>query len=650
MDTKKMKFENWFGFIPRKWRRMIGVGAVVVIVVALGLLMTGGNTPAPAVTSANAASASADSTASQPTLWTCAMHPQIKLPKPGKCPICFMDLIPLKTSGNDDLGPRELRMTESARELARIQTTPVRRATAAAEVRMVGKIAYDETRRYSISAWVPGRLDSLYVDYVGERVRRGQPLAYVYSPQLLSAQEELVQALQAASSLTHSGSILKSTAQATVEAARKKLSLYGLSDDQIKAIEASGKTSDHMNIYAPAGGIVIAKKAQEGDYVATGAEIYNIADLSSLWVVFDAYETDLPWLREGQKVEFTTPSLPGQKFTAKITFIEPLVNQQTRTVAVRAVADNRQGFLKPDMFVSGVVKADIGKSGGMGQLASGDKAGNPPLVIPASAALITGTRAVVYVEEQRADSEIVYQGREVVLGPRVGDYYVVSSGLKEGERVVTNGAFKIDSELQIHAKASMMSPEEVLAGGGHDHPVPATASDEQQKSKTGTTAVVVQDISAAARDGLTPLYDAYLCIQRNLANDDFDAASTQYRDLLERVGKVDEKLFSGNSHQTWTNISANIIAGAEKGVDAQTPDESRAAFRDVSKAMINLVDTFGHSGDSTLYLTFCPMAFNKQGAYWLQDVDTVYNSFYGSKMLRCGEIKQSYPPYSQKDK
>ncbi len=647
MDTRKMKFKERFSLIPRKWRRIVGVGAVIVLVVALGLLATGGNTPTPAVASANAAGTSADSTASQATLWTCSMHPQIKLPKPGKCPICFMDLIPLKTSGNDDLGPRELRMTETARELARIQTTPVRRATAAAEVRMVGKAAYDETRRYSISAWVPGRLDSLYVDYVGERVRRGQPLAYIYSPQLLSAQEELVQALQAASSLNHSGSILKSTAQATVEAARKKLSLYGLSDDQIKSIEASGKTSDHMNIYAPAGGIVIAKEAQEGDYVATGAEIYDIADLSRLWVVFDAYETDLPWLREGQPVKFTTPSLPGQTFTAKITFIEPLVNQQTRTVAVRAVFDNRRDLLKPDMFVSGVVKADIGKPEGTGQLAStsSDDAGGPPLVIPASAALITGTRAVVYVEERRDDSDIVYQGREVELGPRVGDSYIVASGLKEGERVVTNGAFKIDSELQIHAKPSMMSPDDIPGNDAPLHAAQTTPPKSVPEDKSGARA-----ISDAARDGLTPVYDTYLQIQKDLAGDDFAAAAKDYREIQKKVGQVDMELFSGDNHKAWMDISSHIVAESQKGAEAKSIEDSRTAFRDLSKAMIRLQDEFGHGSEETLYLTFCPMAFDKQGAYWLQDVDTVYNSFYGAKMLRCGEIKQSYPPNSQKDK
>jgi len=564
------------------------------------------------------------------------MHPQIKLPKPGKCPICFMDLIPLQTSGHDDLGPRELRMTETARELARIQTTPVRRATATTEVRMVGKITYDETRLYSISAWVPGRLDSLYIDFVGQRVRRGDPLVYIYSPQLLSAQEELVQSLQAASSLDRSGSILKSTAQATVEAARKKLSLYGLSDDQIQTIESSGETSDHINISAPAGGIVIAKKAEEGDYVATGAEIYNIADLSRLWVVFDAYETDLPWLREGQRVEFTTPSFPGEKFTAKITFIEPLVNQQTRTVAVRAVADNSKGELKPDMFVSGVVKADIDKSTDPGGFTS-TTGKDAPLVIPASAPLITGTRAVVYVEENRADSDLVYQGREVVLGPRVGDNYIVVSGLKEGERVVTNGAFKIDSELQIHAKPSMMSPDDNNKSSAPQHAEHTTMPD------------AAPAISDAARKALTPLYDTYLQIQKDLAGDDFAAASGNYQELQKRVGRVDMELFSGDNHKAWMDISSQIDAESQKGAGAQAMEESRTAFRDLSKAMIRLQDRFGHGNDDTLYLTFCPMAFDKQGAYWLQDVDTVYNSFYGSKMLRCGEIKQSYPPYSRKD-
>ncbi|RME19889.1 MAG: efflux RND transporter periplasmic adaptor subunit, partial [Candidatus Zixiibacteriota bacterium] len=375
------------------------------------------------------------------------------------------------------------------------------------EVRMVGKIGYDETRLAYITAWVPGRLDRLYADYTGVSIAKGDHMVYMYSPELLSAQEELLQATESVKRLSNSAStMLRQTAQATLEAARDKLRLYGLTDEQIHEIETTGQTTDHLTIYAPIGGVVVKKEALEGMYVKTGTRIYTIADLSKLWVLFEAYESDLPWLRYGQHVSFTVKSFPGETFDALVSFIDPVVDPKTRTVKVRAVVDNKDGRLKPDMFVTGIVRSRLNAKGqvvderlagkwigpmhpeivkngpgtcdicgmplvsaaSLGYATSTEVSGDAPLLIPASAPLITGKRAVVYVEIQSDDGPI-FEGREVVLGPRAGDTYVVKSGLSEGERVVTRGAFKIDSELQIQAKPSMMSPAGGGAPSGHQH-------------------------------------------------------------------------------------------------------------------------------------------------------------------------------------
>ena len=422
-----------------------------------------------------------------------------------------MDLIPLDTGGGEDLGPRQLRLSETAKQLARIQTTPAVRALAESEVRMVGNIAYDETKVAYITAWVPGRLDRLYADYTGVPVNKGDHLVYIYSPELLAAQEELIQAHEAISSLSGTSSeVLLSTARATVDAARDKLRLFGLTAPQIDRIENSREVSDHLTIYAPIGGIVVHKNALEGMYVKTGTRIYTIADLSKLWVIFEAYESDLPWLRFGQRVEFRSQAFPGERFEATISFIDPLVDPKTRTVRVRAVVDNSDRRLKPDMFVRGVVKSRVNQDGdivdehlsgkwispmhpeivkdgpgkcdvcgmdlvpaaSLGYASGTTEGGETPLLIPASAPLITGKRAVVYVEIP-SDEGPLFEGREVELGPRAGDYYVVKSGIEEGELVVTNGAFKIDSELQIQAKPSMMSPAGGGPAPGHQHGQPA---------------------------------------------------------------------------------------------------------------------------------------------------------------------------------
>jgi len=443
-----------------------------------------------------------------PAWWTCSMHPQIRLPKPGLCPICHMALVPLVSHGEQEAaGPRELVVSEAARALMDIQTVPAERRFVEVSVRMVGKVDYDETRLKDITAWVGGRLDRLFVDYTGVPVRKGDHMVWMYSPELLSAQEELLAALRAVGDLKNSDvGIVRDTAEATVTAAREKLRLWGLTADQVAAVERSGKAADHVTVYAPIGGIVIHKNAQQGMYVRTGSKIYTIADLSRVWIKLDAYESDLPWLRYGQKVRFTAEALPGQTFTGTISFIDPVLTQSTRTVKLRLDADNARGRLKPGMFVRAVAEATVAADGkvmapdlagkwicpmhpdvvkdapgdcdicgmplvraeSLGYVTAAAGEADKPLVIPASAPLLTGTRAVVYVELPGRD-RATFQGRQVVLGPRAGDWYVVRQGLSAGELVVTRGAFKIDSELQIQAQPSMMGPEGGAAPGGHVH-------------------------------------------------------------------------------------------------------------------------------------------------------------------------------------
>ncbi|MCD6459764.1 efflux RND transporter periplasmic adaptor subunit [bacterium] len=413
------------------------------------------------------------------------MHPQIKLPKPGKCPICSMDLIPLKNSETGNDNDREITISDYSAKLLELETTEVIRKFVNTAVRMVGKIDYDETKVSYISAWVPGRLDRLYVNYTGIPVKKGDHMADIYSPDLLTAQEELIQALKTVKELNASESqIILQTAKSTVEAVREKLRLFGLNPDQIKQIEQQKKTRDHITINAPISGIVIHKNGQEGMYVKTGTRIYTIADISTVWVELDAYESDLQWIRYGSKVEFTTETYPGKIFKGTISFIDPIINPNTRTANVRVIVPNESLALKPGMFVRALVRSKVADNGqimnkelagkwispmhpeiikdepgicdvcGM-PLVSAESLGyvngkeqNAPLVIPVSATMRTGKRAVVYVELPDR-KKTVYEGREIVLGARVGDYYIVRNGLTEGERVVTRGAFKLDAELQI---------------------------------------------------------------------------------------------------------------------------------------------------------------------------------------------------------
>ncbi len=325
----------------------------------------------------------------------------------------------------------------------------------------------------------------------------------IYSEELYTAQEELISATQSGAQRPPSSFIEPID---LAESAREKLRLLGITEKQVQEIEQRGKPNDHITIYSPVGGIVIQKLRQEGERVRTGDRIYTVADLTQLWIQMDAYESDLAWLRYGQDVEFTTQAYPGEVFHGRIAFIDPILNGATRTVKVRVNVSNEDGRLKPEMFVRAIVRSMVAAGGRVldaslaGKWISPmhpeivkDEPGNcdvcgmplvraeslgfvtaepsdteKPLVIPVSAALLTGTRAIVYVQVPEAE-EPTYDGREIVLGPRAGDYYLVKSGLEEGELVVTNGNFKLDSALQISAKPSMMTPAGGGAGGAHDH-------------------------------------------------------------------------------------------------------------------------------------------------------------------------------------
>ena len=405
-------------------------------------------------------------------IWTCSMDPQIRQTKPGKCPICGMDLILATDMGygeneKDTTGRSEIALSPRAQRLAEIQVSPVKRRAVSVKIRLFGKIDYDETRISYISAWVSGRLDRLFVDYTGKLIKKGDPLVSIYSPELLTSQAELIQAIKTAKDISKSKvSSIKKTAWQTVEAAREKLSLSGLTKKQIEKIEKSDKPTDHVTIYAPMSGIVIQKNAVEGMYVSTGTKIYTIADLSYVWMKMDAYESDMPWLFVGQEVKLEVEACPGEIFNGRISFIDPFFNELTRVVKVRVGLSNHNRKLKPGMFVSAMVSAPLSEKGkaisASTESTSTEKA-KLPLVIPASAPLVTGKRAVVYIKVP--GNKGIFEGREIVLGPKAGDYYVVHKGLKEGEYVVTNGNFKIDSAMQIMAKPSMMAAETGKGGG-----------------------------------------------------------------------------------------------------------------------------------------------------------------------------------------
>jgi len=562
-------------------------------------------------------------------VWTCSMHPQIRQPRPGQCPICGMDLIPVPKDGAaKSTSLREFRTTEQAKALMNIQTTPVVRRAASKEVRMTGKVEYDEQRLAYISSYIPGRIDRLYVDYTGIQVKKGDHMVNIYSPELIQAREELRRAARAVAEVRPGApDALRNSAQAILEASRQRLQRWGLTPEQVRQAELDGSETDSITIYAPTGGTVIKRNGTEGMYVETGTPIYTLADLSTVWVKLDAYESDLPWLRYGQKVEFTAEALPGVTYEGRIAFIEPYLDQATRTIKVRLNVSNRDGKLKPDMFVRAIVRPVLAKGGNivdpdlagkwispmhpeivkdrpgkcdicgmnlvpaesLGFVAKADEILEEPLVIPASAALVTGTRAVVYVEVPGAEAP-TYEGREILLGPRAGDYYVVRSGLQEGERVVTNGNFKIDSALQIMARPSMMSPEGGASMMGHQHGGAAAPADTLLgRPEPGA------HTPGPALSGVAQAYDQ---VSAAAATKDLAQMQQAFRALGEAVEATSADAFEGASALAWKEYSMRLTNDAVEGAESQSMEDALRVYAGARGNYEMLVAQAGAKGET----------------------------------------------------
>ncbi|MDR1601648.1 MAG: efflux RND transporter periplasmic adaptor subunit [Tannerella sp.] len=378
---------------------------------------------------------------SEAQVWTCSMHPQIRQDKPGKCPLCAMDLIPVRTSGTPGAAadPDAIQLSDEAAALANIQTIAAGRSNPVKEMRLYGTIKPDERLLRSLVSHVSGRIETLSINFAGETVQEGQVIATIYSPDLLNAQQELLEAKKIAASQP-----------ALLDAARAKLHFWKLTDSQIAEIELTGKVRPVVDVLANAGGIVTAKRVEQGDYVSQGGALFELADLSSVWAVFDAYEQDLPYLKTGDKVNYTLQTLPGRTFSGRISFIDPILDKTTRTARVRVETANPKLELKPEMYASATVKTSL-------------KRQENEIVVPKTAVLWTGRRSVVYVKQPDTDAA-VFKMREIELGASLGEEYVILSGLDEGEEIVVRGAFAVDASAQLEGKPSMMSLENTPDG------------------------------------------------------------------------------------------------------------------------------------------------------------------------------------------
>lgn len=571
-------------FLKANIRLLLVAAAMLVIGLLIGRMGNSGH-------SHDAAPTVADESG-QATVWTCSMDPQVRQPEPGKCPICGMDLIPLED--DDDEGDAlVVKMSTAAMQLANVRTAVVESGNAVRELRLNGKVQADERLKYSQVSHLSGRVEQLSINFTGESVRKGQQLASLYSPELVTAQEELFAARK-----------IQDLQPGLLEAARQKLRNWKLSDAQIDEILAEGKVRERFPILADVSGIVLEKRVNLGDYLSRGMPLYDIVDLSKVWVLFDVYESDMAWVKVGSAVTFTVQSLPGEQFEGRISFIDPVINPASRVATARLELNNSAGKLKPEMFATGILKSSLGKQG-------------EGLVVPKTAVLWTGKRSIVYVK-QPSDKGVRFKLRTITLGTLTENGYLVVDGLEAGEEIAVSGTFSIDAAAQLAGKPSMMNPEE--------------ESDEAQMPKF--------EINPAAKTALQKPFDAYLLLKDALVIADYSEAQKQANALKAALEGIPSNLFTGEAGEHWASHSKAAMDALNTMLSANEIEQMRTTFKPLSEQMVALALEFGPF-ESTLYVQHCPMADNDTGADWLSSGKEILNPYFGDKMLKCGIVKET---------
>ena len=530
-------------------------------------------------------------------MWTCSMHPQIMQSEPGDCPICGMDLIPAE-AGADGLTADQFKLTPNAMALANIQTTVIDNGSIEnGIIKLSGKIAENEEANAVQVSYFSGRIERLNISFTGEDVRKGQLLATIYSPELYAAQQELITA-----------SSLKESQPALYKAVRNKLKLWKLSENQINQIETSGKVIENFPVYATVSGTVTEKLVEQGDYIKQGQPLLKIANLNTVWANFDVYENQIEQFKKGQEVKVITNAYPNKAFKGTVDFIDPVLNTKTRTVDLRVVLNNKEAIFKPGMFVSAEIESDKINS-------------NEVITVPSSAVLWTGERSVVYIKSN--PNEPVFELKEVTLGNKIGDNYEVLDGLSSGNEIVTNGTFTVDAAAQLQGKKSMMN-----------QPVA-----KEMTINEGDSKITRLESPKAFQQQLKQVYDNYINLKDALVEDNSEQATSDAKKIISSFHKINMELLTGEAHKQWMTLEGHIQSSASSISKSPKIKTQRDYFKQLSTHLIKAVQLFGVN--EKVYVEFCPMADDNNGAYWLSKEEQILNPYFGDAMLKCGEVKQT---------
>lgn len=548
--------------------------------------------------------------------WTCSMHPQIRQKEPGDCPICGMELIPVNDGGRGDENPLEIKMSPTAMQLASVQTAIVNKTKPVKKLRLTGKVQADESTITSQTTHISGRIEKLLLNTTGEYVKKGQIIAYIYSPELVTAQKELFEAQKIANSNPQ-----------LLQAAKEKLKNWKLTNRQIESILASGKPIESFPILADRRGIVLTKRVNLGDHVMQGAPLYEIANLNRVWLLFDVYESDMPWVKVGDEVTYSIQSLPGREYTGKVSFIDPVIDPKTRVAKARIVTPNSNGELKPEMFATGIIKSPVNDI-------------KETIVVPKSALMWTGKKSVVYIKTSDANG-IGFVMKEVMTGASLGDEIIVLEGLNVGDEIAIHGTFSIDAAAQLAGKPSMMNPEggTVMTGHNHGNMTPDKMKEGSPPNHSSHSKSIT--ISKEARNALLPVYQAYLKLKESLADDDFSKVVEATKFMHQELNKVNMSVFKGETQAHWMSFQNDLNSDLQVIQQSTDIKVFRRQFLALSDDLITMTNTFGNPFSQALYVQHCPMANDNKGGDWLSLSDDIKNPYFGAAMLTCGEVTES---------
>jgi membrane fusion protein, copper/silver efflux system len=382
-------------------------------------------------------------------LYICPMHPQITADKPGDCPICGMRLVkkeaekpkPSATASGAPANMAAVTVSDAHRKQMGLTLGTVEMRNITKDVRTSARIVPDETRLYRVTTKIDGYVEKLFVNVTGQEVKKGQPLLSIYSPELMATQQELLTALPFAEQLSHSDhESISSSGKQLVEAARKRLKLWDISDGEIKRLEKTGQVEKFVTLYAPETGYVFEKTVLAGQKIMPGEPLLVVADLTTVWAEADIYESDLPYVKVGMPVTLTLSYWPGKSFQGEVSFLNPFLDPQTRTLKARLIIANPELLLKGDMYGDAHLSYDLGQK----------------LAVPETAVMQTGKRSYVFTAGENDEIKPV----EVTIGTRTDGYYEALSGLTAGDRVVISSNFLIDSESSLNAAL------QAITGGG----------------------------------------------------------------------------------------------------------------------------------------------------------------------------------------